>query len=263
MFIKFLLFTSASSSRMEMEMNAIFQQKEIEKAHRKGLLGLEGPFLYHGIPASPVAFRGRHRVPEGHLPSDLYVHRTSLDELHGNSVLMATSPYPPVGSLQRERGRRPGRRAGSHKASDCNGNSAKGQVEEKGLDPAATMVYEEKEDKKEAEAEMLSKQEPNKVHAELVSSAKHGKEYEHSQRKNSGSHEMPSEANSCSNGNEKEPNNSCTAFEEKYVYPSAFPFSALPYGFSVPGNPLLPTGKLGLLKLASSHCRNKYTILDF
>ncbi|KAJ6660982.1 hypothetical protein lerEdw1_017002 [Lerista edwardsae] len=250
--------------RMEMEMNAIFQQKEIEKAHR---LGLEGPFLYHGIPASPVAFRGRHRVPEGHLPSDLYVHRTSLDELHGNSMLMAASPYPPVGSLQRERGRRPGRRAGSHKAPDCNGNSTKTQAEEKGLDPDATTAYEEKEDKKEAEAEMLSKHEPNKVHAEpLVAAAKHGKDYEHGQRKNSGNHEMPSEANSCSNGNEKEPNNSCTAFEEKYVYPSAFPFSALPYGFSVPTNPLLPTGTSSLIlngeDISSIEDIRKWTVED-
>uniref|UniRef100_U3IKL3 Sterile alpha motif domain containing 7 n=1 Tax=Anas platyrhynchos platyrhynchos TaxID=8840 RepID=U3IKL3_ANAPP len=76
-------------ARMEMEMSALFQQKEMEKAHRKGLLGLEAPFLYHGMPASPIAFRGRHRLPEGHLPGDLYVHRTTLDEIHGNTMLMA------------------------------------------------------------------------------------------------------------------------------------------------------------------------------
>ncbi|XP_034989033.1 sterile alpha motif domain-containing protein 7 [Zootoca vivipara] len=235
-------------ARMEMEMNAIFQQKEIEKAHRKGLLGLEGPFLYHGMPASPVAFRGRHRVPEGHLPNDLYVHRTTLDELHGNTMVMATSPYPPVSTLQRERGRRPGRRAGNHKATECNTNGIKSQAEDKSIDPSSATAEEEKDDKKETEAEMLSKHEQNKVQAEPSAAAtKNDKEYEHGLRKHSGSHEMPSEANGCSNGNEKDPNSSCTAFDEKYTYPSAFTFSALPYGFSVPSNPLLPSATSSLI----------------
>ncbi|KAH0624135.1 hypothetical protein JD844_007567 [Phrynosoma platyrhinos] len=205
-------------ARMEMEMGAIFQQKEIEKAHRKGLLGLEGPFLYHSIPASPVAFRGRHRIPEGHLPNDVYVHRTTLDELHGNAMLMATSPYPPVSTLQRERGRRPGRRAGNHKAADCTVNGIKNQAEDKAMDLAAVTADEEKEDKKEVEVEMLSKHEQSKVHTEPSAVvAKSGKEYEHGLRKDAGSHEVPSDANGCSNGNEKDPSNSCSAFEEKYV----------------------------------------------
>nr|XP_056706231.1 sterile alpha motif domain-containing protein 7 [Euleptes europaea] len=235
-------------ARMEMEMNAIFQQKEIEKAHRKGLLGLEGPFLYHSIPASPVAFRGRHRVPEGHVPNDLYVHRATLDDLHGNAMLMATSPYPPVGTLQRERARRPGRRAGNHKAADGSASGTKSQAEEKGLDPASASADEEKEDKKEAEAETLNKHEPSKVHVEpSAAAAKDGKEYEESLRKTVPRHEMPSEAHGCSSGNEKDPGNPCTAFEEKYVYPSAFTFSALPYGFSVPTNPLLPSSASSLI----------------
>ncbi|KAL8187997.1 UNVERIFIED_CONTAM: hypothetical protein K2H54_059285 [Gekko kuhli] len=235
-------------ARMEMEMNAIFQQKEIEKAHRKGLLGLEGPFLYHSIPAGPVAFRGRHRVPEGHIPNDLYVHRATLDELHSNTMLMATSPYPPVGTLQRERGRRPGRRAGNHKAADGTASGTKSQAEEKGLDLASATADEEKEDKKEAEAETLNKHEPSKAHMEpCAAAAKDGKEYEHGLRKTAVGHEMPSEANGCSNGNEKDPANPCTAFEEKYAYPSAFTFSALPYGFSVPTNPLLPSSASSLI----------------
>ncbi|XP_054838215.1 sterile alpha motif domain-containing protein 7 [Eublepharis macularius] len=235
-------------ARMEMEMNAIFQQKEIEKAHRKGLLGLESPFLYHSIPANPVAFRGRHRVPEGHIPNELFVHRATLDELHGNTMLMATSPYPPVGTLQRERGRRPGRRAGNHKAADCIASGTKSQAEDKGLDLASAPADEEKEDKKEAEAEMLSKHEPSKAHAEpTAAAAKDGKEYDHGLRKTAASHEVPSEAHGCSNGHEKDPGNPCTAFDEKYVYPSAFTFSALPYGFSVPTNPLLSSGASSLI----------------
>uniref|UniRef100_A0A8C0GSA2 Uncharacterized protein n=1 Tax=Chelonoidis abingdonii TaxID=106734 RepID=A0A8C0GSA2_CHEAB len=229
--------------RMEMEMSAIFQQKEIEKAHRKGLLGLEAPFLYHGIPASPVAFRGRHRLPEGHLSSDLYVHRTTLDDLHGNTMLMATSPYPPISNLQRERGRRPGRRAGNHKTSDCNANGAKSQAEDKNADSASTTADDEKEDKKETELEMLNKHEQSKTHVEPSATAvKSCKEYEHSLRKSCVTHEISTETNGCSSANEKDPNNSCTAFDDKYMYPSAIPFSALPYSFPVPSNPLLPPG---------------------
>uniref|UniRef100_A0A7M4ES50 Sterile alpha motif domain containing 7 n=1 Tax=Crocodylus porosus TaxID=8502 RepID=A0A7M4ES50_CROPO len=173
-------------ARMEMEMSAIFQQKEIEKAHRKGLLGLEAPFLYHGMPVSSAGFRGRHRLPDGHLPSDLYVHRTMLDDLHGNSVLVATSPYPPVSSLQRERGRRPGRRAGTHKTGDCNSNGSKSQTEDKSADSASVAADDEKEGKREAEAETPSKQEQNKAHAEPSATvAKSCKEFEPGLRKSS------------------------------------------------------------------------------
>ncbi|XP_067392774.1 sterile alpha motif domain-containing protein 7 [Emydura macquarii macquarii] len=253
-------------ARMEMEMSAIFQQKEIEKAHRKGLLGLEAPFLYHGIPASPVAFCGRHRLPEGHLPSDLYVHRTTLDDLHGNTMLMATSPYPPISSLQRERGRRPGRRAGNHKT-DCNANSTKSQAEDKNADSASTAPDDEKEDKKETEVEMLNKREQSKSHVEpSATAAKSCKEYEHSLRKSCATHEIPPETNGCSSSNEKDPSNSCTAFDDKYTYSSAIPFSALPYSFPVPSNPLLLPGPHGLIlsgeDISSIEDIRKWTVDD-
>uniref|UniRef100_A0A669QUT7 Sterile alpha motif domain containing 7 n=1 Tax=Phasianus colchicus TaxID=9054 RepID=A0A669QUT7_PHACC len=183
-------------ARMEMEMSAIFQQKEMEKAHRKGLLSLEAPFLYHGMPASPIAFRGRHRLPEGHLPSDLYVHRTTLDDIHGNTMLMATSPYPPVSTLQRERGRRPGRRAANHKAADCGANGTKSQAEDKSTDPASTAVDDEKEDKKEAEVETPNKHEQSKNQVEPSAVAKNCKELEQDLRKNCANHEISAEPNS-------------------------------------------------------------------
>ncbi|XP_015727475.1 sterile alpha motif domain-containing protein 7 isoform X2 [Coturnix japonica] len=227
-------------ARMEMEMSAIFQQKEMEKAHRKGLLSLEAPFLYHGMPASPIAFRGRHRLPEGHLPSDLYVHRTTLDEIHGNTMLMATSPYPPVSTLQRERGRRPGRRAANHKAADCGANGTKSQTEDKSMDLASTAGDDEKEDKKEAEVETPNKHEQSKNQAEPPAVVKNCKELEQDLRKNCANHEISAEPNSCNSTSEKESNSSCAAFDDKYMYPSAIPFSALPYGFPVPSNPLLP-----------------------
>uniref|UniRef100_A0A8D0FUB3 Sterile alpha motif domain containing 7 n=1 Tax=Strix occidentalis caurina TaxID=311401 RepID=A0A8D0FUB3_STROC len=215
-------------ARMEMEMSAIFQQKEMEKAHRKGLLGLEAPFLYHGMAASPIAFRGRHRLPEGHLPGDLYVHRTTLDEIHGNTMLMATSPYPPVSTLQRERGRRPGRRAGNHKTADCSANGTKNQADDKTTDSASAAGDDEKEDKKEAEVETPNKHEQSKNQTEPPAVAKNCKEFEQGLRKNCATHEISTETNSCSNTNEKESNSSCAAFDDKYMYPSAIPFSALP-----------------------------------
>ncbi|NWY36214.1 SAMD7 protein, partial [Sylvia atricapilla] len=229
-------------ARMEMEMSAIFQQKEMEKAHRKGLLGLEAPFLYHGMPASPIAFRGRHRLPEGHLANDLYVHRTTLDEIHGNTVLMASSPYPPVSTLQRERGRRPGRRAGNHKTAEGSASGTKNQADDKSTDSASAAVDDEKEDKKEVEVETPNKHEQSKNQTEPSAAAKNCKEFEQGLRKNCAPHEIPTETTSCSNTNEKEANSSCAAFDDKYLYPSAIPFSALPYGFPVPNNPLLPSG---------------------
>ncbi|KYO34083.1 sterile alpha motif domain-containing protein 7 [Alligator mississippiensis] len=254
-------------ARMEMEMSAIFQQKEIEKAHRKGLLGLEAPFLYHGMPVSSAGFRGRHRLPDGHLPSDLYVHRTMLDDLHGNSVLVATSPYPPVSSLQRERGRRPGRRAGTHKTGDCNSNGSKSQSEDKTADSASAAADDEKEGKREAETETPSKQEQNKAHAEPSATvAKSCKEFEPGLRKSLATHEIPTGTNVCSSANEKDSSNSCTAFDDKYTYPSALTFSALPYGFPAPSNPLLPPGGHSLLlngeDISSIEDIRKWTVND-
>ncbi|KAM7043971.1 sterile alpha motif domain-containing protein 7 [Acridotheres tristis] len=253
-------------ARMEMEMNAIFQQKEMEKAHRKGLLGLEAPFLYHGMPASPIAFRGRHRLPEGPLPNDLYVHRTSLDEIHGNTMLMASSPYPPVTTLQRERGRRPGRRAGNHKTAEGSANGTKNQADDKSTDSASAAVDDEKEDKKEVEVETSNKHEQSKNQTEPSAVAKNCKEFEQSLRKNCATHEIPTETTSCSNTNEKEANSSCAAFDDKYLYPSAIPFSALPYGFPVPNNPLLPSGAHGLIlngeDISSIEDIRKWTVDD-
>ncbi|XP_074048830.1 sterile alpha motif domain-containing protein 7 [Macrotis lagotis] len=77
-------------ARMEMEMGTIFQQRETGKTQYKGLmgLGLETSFLYqHGIPTTPDAFGGSCRFPEVYFPNDLYVHRSSLDDLHGTGDL--------------------------------------------------------------------------------------------------------------------------------------------------------------------------------
>ncbi|KAJ3595713.1 hypothetical protein NHX12_005016 [Muraenolepis orangiensis] len=84
-----------------MEMNAILHQKELENAHQKGLMGMENPMMYQ---ANAMAFRGqRQRMSDGH---DVFVDRPTLEDLHSNSMVMSASPYPPIGALHRERGRR-------------------------------------------------------------------------------------------------------------------------------------------------------------
>uniref|UniRef100_H3CTX8 Sterile alpha motif domain containing 7 n=1 Tax=Tetraodon nigroviridis TaxID=99883 RepID=H3CTX8_TETNG len=110
-----------------MEMNAILHQKELENAHQKGLMGIENPMPY---PSNPMAFRGRQRVPEGH---EVFVHRPTLDELHSNSILMSASPYPPISTLHRERGRRAGRRPATHKSAESHAAALKGQSEDKNV----------------------------------------------------------------------------------------------------------------------------------
>ncbi|MEQ2250795.1 hypothetical protein ILYODFUR_004522 [Ilyodon furcidens] len=117
-----------------MEMNAILHQKEMENAHQKGLMGIENPMSY---PSNPMLFRGRQRMPDSH---DVFVHRPSLDELHSNSILMSASPYPPISSLHRERGRRAGRRPAVHKSTENQAPNLKCQTEDKGVEqsPEAT-----------------------------------------------------------------------------------------------------------------------------
>lgn len=114
-----------------MEMNAILHQKELENAHQKGLIGMENPMMYQGLPPNPMAFRGRQRLPDGH---DMFVHRPTLDDLQANSLLMSSSPYPPIATLQRERGRRAGRRTANHKGSEVNPPCPKNLSEEKNVE---------------------------------------------------------------------------------------------------------------------------------
>ncbi|XP_061777122.1 sterile alpha motif domain-containing protein 7 isoform X2 [Nerophis ophidion] len=128
-----------------MEMNAILHQKELENAHQKGLMGMETPMSY---PSNPMAFRARQRMPEGH---DVFVHRPTLEDLHSGSILMAASPYPPLGTLHRERGRRVGRRPAAHKSADNTAAAAagntKGPAEDKSVEqsPGAASGGEDKE----------------------------------------------------------------------------------------------------------------------
>ncbi|XP_066565043.1 sterile alpha motif domain-containing protein 7 [Amia ocellicauda] len=254
-----------------MEMNAILHQKELENAHQKGLMGMEAPMMYPGIPANAMAFRGRQRLPEGHLPSDVFVHRSTLEDLQGNAVLMSTSPYPPISTLHRERARRPGRRATNHKSVDGNALGPKGQSEDKNVEqsPGASGEEKEAEGKVESGNETTSKPDQVKMDVELSSgSVKNYKECEPGLRKSCSNHESCTETPNCNttcSTSDKDLPNPCSTFHDKY-YPSANPLSNLPYGFPIPGNGLLPPGSHSVFlngeEMSSVEDIRKWTVED-
>lgn len=231
-------------ARMEMEMNVIYQQKEIEKAHRKGLLDLETSFIYPGMQVNPVTFRGRHRLAEGHHPNDMYVHHSTLDDIHGSAMLMANGPYPPISILQRERGRRTGRRPGNQKPLDGNITVSKSQAEDKNMERSSAnpTADDEKADTRETDVATFGKSDQIKMAIDLSTTMDEGgKEFEQGLTKSCGPHDVPQETNSCRNDNDKDQNNTCSMFDEKFPYPPTLPLSSAPYGFSATNNNLLPT----------------------
>lgn len=230
-----------------MEMNAILHQKELENAHQKGLMGMDNPMSY---PSNPMAFRGRQRMPDGH---DVFVHRPTLDELHSNSILMSASPYPPISTLHRERGRRPGRRPTAHKSAESHVSNLKGQTEDKSVEqsPGATSG-EEKE--VEAKGDMGEECPTSKTHhqakidSELAAGGrKNYKEGEPGLRKACVNSQDGSDVAN-SGANDKDISSQCSAFQEKFMYPSAG--GGMPYMFPVPGNGFLPPGKFLKIILA-------------
>lgn len=226
-----------------MEMNAILHQKELENAHHKGLMGMDNPMSY---PSNHMAFRGRQRMPDGH---DVFVHRPTLDELHSSSILMSASPYPPISTLHRERGRRAGRRPTAHKSAESHVANLKGQTEDKSVEqsPGATSG-EEKE--VEAKGDLGEECATGKTHhqakidSELATgSRKNYKEGEPGLRK-----ACVNSQDGCSDGansgtNDKDISSQCSAFQEKFIYPSTGgALTGMPYMFPVPGNGFLPPG---------------------
>lgn len=249
-----------------MEMNAILHQKELENAQQKGLMGMENPMMYPGMQANPMAFRGRQRLPEGH---DVFVHRTTLEDLQANSLLMSASPYPPISSLQRERSRRAGRRATNHKTADSNSSGPKGPSEDKSVEQSpggASGEEKESEGKGELVGETSdSKQHHVKMDTELApgNGRKSYKEGEQSLRKACISgQDGCSDVTNCNAGvGDKDMPNPCSAFQEKFLYPStAGPLAGLPYMLQVPGNGLMPPGEFSpteeealLIKISEMH----------
>lgn len=229
---------------LRMEMNAILHQKELENAHQKGLMGIENPISY---PSNPMAFRGRQRMPDGH---EVFVHRPTLDELHSNSILMSTSPYPPISTLHRERGRRAGRRPTAHKSAESHVANMKGQSEDKNVEEnQGAMSGEEKEAESKVDlGEECSNSKTYhqvKIDAELTAgSRKNYKEGETGLRKTcvnsqEGCSDVPNSSTS-----DKDISNQCSAFQEKFIYPptgGAIP--GMPHMFPVPGNGFFPPGR--------------------
>ncbi|XP_039193581.1 sterile alpha motif domain-containing protein 7 [Crotalus tigris] len=248
-----------------MEMNALFQQKELEKAHRKSLLKLRGFFPYSDVPAGSAGFQARH------LSDGLYVHQTTLNELQRNAMFMATSSYPPFTMLQRERGRRPSRRAGFRKPAHCRFSHGKKLLEDRDVDLASVTVSEEKEDKKETKVETPSKpaaaEAEQEVHAAPSAAVtQNEKECEGGPRKNLCNHKMPSEGSDSHNRNEKDPHNSCLVFNEKHADPSKISFSALASGFSLFNQPPLSFAPSRLIlngeEISSAEDIRKWTVED-
>ncbi|XP_040287003.1 sterile alpha motif domain-containing protein 7 [Bufo bufo] len=228
-------------NRMDMDINAMYHQREIEKSHRKGFVDMDTPFLYHGMPSNPVAFRGRQMCPEGQLPSDLFVHRNALDILHGSSILK-TSPYTPINSLQRERARRPGRRAGNPKMTESNMSVPKSIAENKPQSsPSAT--EEEKEEKKDEDAEALTRCDQEKSNRDSATE-KTVMETQDNQEKTS--NPVNSMSNRSRTGADKELTNPGPTFDDRYLYQSPVHLSTSPFSFPVAMNPSLLAGGHGL-----------------
>ncbi|XP_006150324.1 sterile alpha motif domain-containing protein 7 [Tupaia chinensis] len=141
------------TARTEMEMYAIYQQRRMEKVHPKGLASSGVPFPYgSGIPAGPATYHGRTMLPA----SDLHFHRSTLKNLQGNPMLMATGPHFIENWGQKCRRLRRG--TGNPKVLDIDIESSKSQVEEKVLGQTHTIPYEEDEYAKDAEIESQDNQ---------------------------------------------------------------------------------------------------------
>ncbi|XP_076004259.1 sterile alpha motif domain-containing protein 7 isoform X2 [Genypterus blacodes] len=225
-----------------MEMNAILHQKELENAHQKGLMGIENSMPY---PSTPMAFRGRQRMPDGH---DIFVHRPTLDELHSNSILMSTSPYPPISTLHRERGRRAGRRPTAHKNAESHMASMKGHTEDKNVEqsPGATSGEEKEVETKGDLGEdgaTIKTHHQAKIDSELATgSRKNYKVGEAELHKACANNQDGCSDVANSGANDKDMSNQCSAFQEKFMYPSSGGAAGMPYMFPVPGNGFLPSG---------------------
>ncbi|XP_058504404.1 sterile alpha motif domain-containing protein 7 [Solea solea] len=228
-----------------MEMNAILHQKELENAQQKGLMGIDNPMSF---PTNPMAYRGRQRMPDGH---DVFVHRPSLDELHSNSILMSASPYPPISSLHRERGRRAGRRPTVHKSAEIHLANLKGQTEDKSVEqsPGATSG-EEKE--VEPKGDMGEECVASKTHHQAkidpesaTGSRKNYKDGDAALRKACVNNQDGCSDAANSGSNDKDI--STSSFQEKFMFPSAGgALPGMPYMFPTPGNGFLLPGTRNL-----------------
>lgn len=216
-------------------MNAILQQKELENQQKTLLTNMENPLVYQHIAhPGPAVFRGRHRLHDGH---DVF-------DLHANGFLMS-GPYPPISTLQRERGRRPGRRATNQKFSDSSTafQSERNQTEEKNVDESPGGASgEEKEPEPEGRVELSSDANANantkaqqaKVELTGRKSYRNGEESKACGRAQSGCTHTDATNISAANSDKD---------VGKFLFPPTTPLSAFPYMFPLGGNALLPPGE--------------------
>ncbi|XP_062849752.1 sterile alpha motif domain-containing protein 7 [Trichomycterus rosablanca] len=237
-----------------MEMNAILQQKELEN-QQKNLM--ENPMMFQHVNPSPTIFRGRHRLQDGH----------EVFDLHTNSFLMSAGPYPPISTMHRERGRRPGRRPANQKCPEATAF----QAEEKNVDqsPGGASV-DEKEPEHEERSEISTDANANankphlaKMDGELAASGGrkaycNGQSGLRNRREQTGS----SDPNLSGANSEKNVRTSCSSLQEKFLYPPA-PLSTLPYMFQ---NSLLPPAPPGLFlnpeEISAVEDLRKWTVED-
>ncbi|KAG7487367.1 hypothetical protein MATL_G00022500 [Megalops atlanticus] len=108
------------------EINTILQQKELERGQQRGLVGTQIPIMHQdqGIPPNAMAFSVPQCLPAGHLPSNIFVHHTTLK---ANDLRESPEPYPPIRSLQRKRGRGPCSKVANRKSTDSSASEFKSQ----------------------------------------------------------------------------------------------------------------------------------------
>ncbi|XP_043926684.1 sterile alpha motif domain-containing protein 7 [Protopterus annectens] len=232
-----------------MEMNAILQQKEVENAQQKGLLAMNTSFIYPGIQTSSTAFHSRQRPNESQVPSDVYLHRTSFEDLQSSPLLMSANPYPPPSMLQRDRGRRVGRKASNHKNLEYSMSGPKNQLDDKNTSCITKTVDEEKESGGDPELEtLLNDSQHVKMDNEFSTTAtKSSKEYERDHQKTDDSNKNCGESVVCSSsGRCEKDGNLCTVCDDKYVYPPSESLPAVPYGFLLSGSTVLSPGTHGM-----------------
>ncbi|XP_053565006.1 sterile alpha motif domain-containing protein 7, partial [Bombina bombina] len=228
-------------NRMNIEMNSIYQPKEIDKSHRKIFTDLDSPFLYPGMASSPVAFRGRPMLPEGHLPADVFAHRNTFENFHCGSMMKTSSPYPAMSHLQRERVRRPGRRTVNQKTAEGSIGPCKIQTEIKThISPTAT---EGEKDKKEEETDVAQNCDQEKM---CIDPAMDKNSVEEEPEKNDTVHKISREITISRSGNEKELNNPVAAYEDRYMYQPPVHLSTAPYSFPVTMNLPMLSGSHGI-----------------
>ncbi|XP_077847785.1 sterile alpha motif domain-containing protein 7 isoform X2 [Macaca mulatta] len=187
------------TARTEMEMYAIYQQRRMEKINPKGLAGLGIPFLYgSGVPAAPTPYHGRSMLPAG----DLHFHRSTLRNLQGNPVLVATAPH--FEESWGQRCRRLRKSTGNQKAPDSDAESSKSQAEEKILGQTHAVPYEEDRYAKDPEIEASSNQKSSEANETPTTALDNAcGEPEPTHRKPWGSHTITLKAKTWDDGKEE------------------------------------------------------------